>query len=61
MLPGKISSDRMTYPSVPLPVMGIFPRLDACEFSECDVCALLRESALTQQIYRNRQLCFLDA
>jgi hypothetical protein len=41
--------------------MEIISRLDACEFSQRDIRALLHESGFTDQIYRNHQLSFLDA
>jgi hypothetical protein len=57
----KITPWKMTHLSPGLPVTEITSRLEVCEFSQRDIRALLHESGFTDQIYRNHQLCFLDA
>jgi hypothetical protein len=61
MLPGKINSWKMAHLSPALPVMEIASRLEDCDFSQRDIRALLHESDFIHQLYRNHQLCFLDA
>jgi hypothetical protein len=58
---GKITPWKMKHLSSGLSVTEITSRLEACEFSQRDIRALLHESGFMDQIYRNHQLCFLDA
>jgi hypothetical protein len=58
---GKFTPWKMTHLSPGLPVTEITSRLEACEFSQREILALLHESGFTDQIYRNHQLCFFDA
>jgi hypothetical protein len=58
---GKITPWKITHLSPGLPVTEIASRLEACEFSQRDIRALLHESGFTDQIYRSHQLCFIDA